>query len=353
MDPFELMSRHGSQELHFVRDATSGLEAVVAIHDDRLGPALGGCRFIPYATGELAVLDALRLARGMTYKAALAGVGHGGGKAVIRRPSGAFDRGALFRAFGRFVEKLDGRYVTAEDSGTTPADMELVRLETAHVTGVERGGEGAGNPAPMTALGVRRGMEAAVEVAFGRRSLEGLSIAVQGVGQVGARLCAELHALGAKLLVADVDSERAREAERAFGARVVPLEDIHRVECDVLAPCALGSVFDDRTIPELRCRVIAGAANNQLAEPRHGDMLFARGILYAPDYAINAGGLIHVASEYRGFDAEAVRARTMRIYDTTLEIARRAVQSGVSPHRIADALAEERLAAARVSGAAA
>ncbi len=352
MDAFELMALHGSQELHFARDAASGLEAIVAIHDDRLGPALGGCRFIPYPSAEAAVLDALRLARGMTYKAALAGVSHGGAKAVIRRPAGAFDRGALFRAFGRFVEKLDGRYITAEDSGTTTADMDVVRRETAHVTGIEREGKGGGNPSPMTALGVRRGMEAVVEVALGRRSLEGLVVAVQGVGQVGARLCAEVHALGAKLVVADVAAERAQEVERAYGARVVALDEIHRIPCDVFAPCALGAVFDDRTIPELRCKVIAGAANNQLAEPRHGDALFARGILYAPDYAINAGGLIHVASEHRGFDADAVRDRTMRIYDTVLEIARRAVQRGVSPHRIADALAEERLASASVSVAA-
>ncbi|MBC7173940.1 MAG: Glu/Leu/Phe/Val dehydrogenase, partial [Polyangiaceae bacterium] len=270
MDPFDLIARHGSKELHFERDEASALEAVVAIHDDTLGPALGGCRFIPYDRGEAAVIDALRLARGMTYKAALAGVAHGGAKAVIRRPSAPFDRDALFRAFGRFVDRLGGRYITAEDSGTTTSDMDVVRRETRHVTGVEREGTGAGNPSPFTALGVRRGMEAVVAVALGRRSLEGLVVAVQGIGQVGARLCAELHEQGATLVVADVAPERAKAMESAFSARIVPLETIHRVECDVFAPCALGAVFDDGTIPELRCRVIAGAANNQLAEARHG-----------------------------------------------------------------------------------
>ncbi len=353
MDPFALVARHGAREIHIARHEASGLEAVVAIHDDRLGPALGGCRFIPYASGEDAIVDALRLARGMTYKAALAQLPHGGAKAVIRRPAGPFDRTALFRAFGRFVASLGGRYITAEDSGTTTADMEVVRRETTHVTGVEHEGRGGGNPSPLTALGVRRGIEAAVEVALGRTTLEGTTVAVQGVGQVGARLCGELAALGVHLVVADVAPERCVDMARAYGARVVPLDEIHRVPCDVFAPCALGAVFDDRTIPELRCKVVAGAANNQLAEPRHGDVLFARGILYAPDYAINAGGLIHVASEHRGYDAAAVRERTMKIHGTVLEIARRALQKGVSPHRIADALAEERLAAATMSGAAA
>ncbi len=355
MDAFELMSRYGFGELHVARDEASGLEAIIAIHDDRLGPALGGCRFITYESAEAAMVDALRLARGMTYKAALAGVPHGGGKAVLRRPKGAFDRAALFMAFGRFVERLGGRYITAEDSGTSPADMALVRRETRHVTGIEpdaSGVRGGGNPSPLTALGVRRGIEAAVEAFLGARSLDGLTVAVQGVGQVGYRLCAELHERGAKLVVADAMAERAASAASAFGAEVVPLGTIHRVPCDVFAPCALGAGIDDRTLPELGCKVVAGAANNQLAEPRHGDALWARGIFYAPDYAINAGGLIHVASEHAGYDAEAVRERTMRIYDTILEIARRAKQRDVSPHRVADELAEERLSRASVPRAA-
>jgi leucine dehydrogenase len=355
MDAFELMSRYGFGELHVARDEASGLEAVVAIHDDRLGPALGGCRFIHYGSAEAAVVDALRLARGMTYKAALAGLPHGGGKAVLRRPAGAFDRAALFRAFGRFVEKLGGRYITAEDSGTSPADMALVRRETRHVTGIDAessGGRGGGNPSPFTALGVRRGIEAAASAFLGARSLEGLTVAVQGVGQVGHRLCAELHERGAALIVADAMPERAAAAAEAFGAKVVPLEAIHRARCDVFAPCALGAGIDDRTLPELACKVVAGAANNQLAEPRHGDALWARGIFYAPDYAINAGGLIHVASEHAGYDAAAVRERTLRIYDTIAAIASRAKERDVSPHRVADELAEERLASAAVPRAA-
>lgn len=346
MNVFEHLSQHDYGEVHFRRDPATGLMAIVAIHDTRLGPALGGCRFIHYAHEELALVDALRLARGMTYKAAITGIPHGGGKSVIIRPQRQFDRTALFRTFGRFVEALAGRYITAEDSGTGIEDMEIIRGVTKHVTGVRPENGGSGDPSPYTALGVRRGIEACAKFVLGRSDLEGLRIAVQGVGHVGYHLCREVAALGAKLLVADVDPLKAERAQREFGAQVVALDDIFGVECDVFAPCALGSALNDDTIPRLRCKIVAGAANNQLAEPRHGDDLMQRGILYAPDYAINAGGLVNVAQEYAGYDEKKSRDRCMKIYDTVWEIAERAKGAMEPTYRVADRIVEERLAKA-------
>lgn len=346
MDLLEVMGRQQCGEVHVGVDEVVGMRAIVAIHDTRLGPALGGCRFVAYVNEEAAFTDALRLARAMTHKAALAGLSHGGGKAVLVRPTKPFDRKALFERFGRFVDGLGGRYVTTEDSGTSPEDMAVVREATPHVCGcpVEHGG--SGDPSPLTALGVRRGIEACVHVALGRDSLKGVHVAVQGLGHVGYHLCKELAAAGAKLTVADVVDERVKQAVDELGAKVAPAAEIHRTECDVYAPCALGGALDDRTVPELRCRIVAGAANNQLAAERNGQMLVERGILYAPDYAINAGGLIHVALGLVGSDATKVREQTLAIYDTIVEICERALKSGQPPHVIADAMVEERLRAA-------
>ena len=345
MDVFGLMASYDYGEVHLERDAATGLKAIIAIHDTRLGPALGGCRFLPYARDEDALIDALRLARGMTYKAALADLPHGGGKSVLMRPQNQhFDRAALFMAFGRFVDNLGGHYITAEDSGTGLEDMEIIRTVTKHVTGVDASHGGSGDPSPFTALGVRRGIEACVKIRLGRDSLEGIHVAVQGVGHVGYHLCKELAASGAKLSVADVDPLKAERATREFGATVVPLEHIFETACDVLAPCALGSALNDHTIPRIRASIVAGAANNQLAEPRHGDDINARGILYAPDYAINAGGLINVAAEVTGYDAEKSRLRTLKIYDTILEIAERSSKTLTPTYRVADLMVEEKLA---------
>ena len=349
MDVFSHLASYDYGEVHFARDPASGMRAIVAIHDTRMGPALGGCRFLAYNREEDALIDALRLARGMTYKAALAGVPHGGGKSVLLRPAQqVFDRASLFLAFGRFVESLRGRYITAEDSGTGLEDMELIRLETSHVTGVDVSHGGSGDPSPFTALGVRRGIEACVELKLGRKSLEGLHVAVQGVGHVGYQLCKELVACGARLSVADVDPLKAERAHRELGADIVPLDQIFDIECDVLAPCALGSAINDDTVPRIKAKIVAGAANNQLHEPRHGDDLNARGILYAPDYAINAGGLINVAQEVVGYDAAASRERTMKIHDTIFEIAERSMKTLTPTYRVADLLVEEKLA--RVAG---
>jgi leucine dehydrogenase len=341
MELFGLLEKYDYGELHIARDGATGMKAMVAIHDTRLGPAIGGCRFIEYDDERDAVIDALRLARGMTYKAALARLPHGGAKAVMIRPKKVFDRAAMFRAFGRFVDGLGGRYFTSEDSGTGLEDMEVVSTVTKQVVGT---GAGSGDPSPFTALGVRRGIEACVKLKLGRSSMEDIHVAVQGVGHVGYHLCKELHAQGAKLSVADIDPLKAERAQREFGANVVPLERIFDVECDVLSPCALGSALNDDTIPRLRCMVVAGAANNQLAESRHGDDLQSRGILYAPDYAINAGGLINVALELKGYDADKARAQTMKVYDTIHEIGERSQHSLTPTYRVADLIVEEKLA---------
>lgn len=343
MSVFEEMSHYDYGELHLKRDAATGLRAIVAVHDTRLGPALGGCRFIHYDSEQEAIVDALRLARGMTYKAAISGIPHGGGKSVIMRPEGEFDRTALFQAFGGFLEDLGGHYITAEDSGTSLEDMEVVRSVTKNVTGVKPENGGSGDPSPYTALGVRRGIEALVKRSLGRSDIEGLTVTVQGVGHVGYHLCRELHALGATLTVADIDPLKAERAQREFGATVVPLEQIFSVECDVFAPCALGSALNDETIPQLNCKVVAGAANNQLAMPKHGDDLFQRGIAYGPDYAINAGGLMNVAAEVVGYDEPKVREQVMGIYEIIDEIAERAEKAMGPTHRVADTIAMERL----------
>jgi leucine dehydrogenase len=347
MDLFGHLDTYDYGEVHIKLDKATGLRAIVAIHDTRLGPALGGCRFIHYDSDEAALVDALRLARGMTYKAAVAGLPHGGGKSVIIRPAQHFDRVALFRAFGRFIDDLRGHYITAEDSGTGLEDMEVIRAVTKWVTGVDPSHGGSGDPSPFTALGVRRGIEASVEHKLGRTTLSGVHVAVQGVGHVGYHLCRELHASGAKLTVADVDALKAERAHREFGAKVVPLDAIFDVDCEVFAPCALGSALNDATIPRLKARIVAGAANNQLAVPRNGDDLHARGILYAPDYAINAGGLVNVAQEVIGYDEAKAREHTMKIHDTMTEIFRRSDALKAPTYKVADMLAEERLAKAR------
>jgi leucine dehydrogenase len=347
MDLFGLLSDHQYGQVFVQVDPASGLRAIIAVHDSRLGPALGGCRFIHYDRDEDAMRDALRLARGMTYKAAISGLNHGGGKSVILKPRGEFDRKALFTSFGRFLEDLGGHYVTAEDSGTSMEDMETIRAVTKNVTGIDPKNGGSGDPSPFTALGVRRGLEACVEYKLGRKSLEGVHVAVKGVGHVGWYLCRELHALGAKLSVSDIDAARTQAAAQEFGATVVDNDTIHALGCDVYAPCALGAGLNDETIPAIQATIIAGAANNQLAESRHGDELHKRGILYAPDYAINAGGLVNVAAEASGaYNADASRAKVLTIYDTLFTIAERSAKTNIPTWKVSDTMAEERLAAA-------
>jgi leucine dehydrogenase len=350
MSVFEIASAMGTCEVHVLHDQETNLRAAVALHDTRLGPAVGGTRMYAYASGDEALMDVVRLARGMTYKAALAGLPHGGGKAVIwadpRRP--VTDRRAFMEAFGRFVDRLGGRYITCEDSGTSTADMDVIRHVTRHVLGVSTQHGGSGDPSPFTALGVRRGIEACAEVVLGRPggSLAGLHVAIMGVGAVGGHLADELHAAGCTLTIADVSEARAQAVASRTGARVVAVEALPGVACDVYAPCALGGAINDRTVGMLGCKVVAGAANNQLATREMGEVLKHKGIFYAPDYAINSGGLINVAQEYRGYDAEASRAKVMTVRETIAEIARRALRTGESPAAIADKMVEEILARA-------
>ncbi|HEY8347821.1 MAG TPA: Glu/Leu/Phe/Val dehydrogenase dimerization domain-containing protein [Symbiobacteriaceae bacterium] len=346
MGIFDLMERYGHEQVVFCYDRATGLKAIIGIHDTSLGPALGGVRLWPYQTEEEALRDVLRLSQGMTYKNAAMGLDLGGGKAVIWAEPGAANREALMRAFGRFVQTLGGRYVAAEDVNTTVADMAAVAAETPHVAGRA---EGSGDPSPVTAYGVFHGMRAAARWAFGSDDLQGRTVAVQGLGKVGYRLCEHLHRAGARLIVTDTDAGRVQQAAEAFGAQAMDPERIYDAECDIFSPCALGSVVNDRTVERFRCRVIAGSANNQLQEPHHGDRLQERGILYAPDFIINGGGVINAAEELRpgGYRRERALVQVERIYDLLLAVFRTAQEQGISTARAAEQISEERIALLR------
>ncbi len=323
----------------FHNDADTGLKAIVAIHNTNLGPALGGCRMWPYETEADAVADVLRLSKGMTYKAAVSGLDYGGGKAVIIGDPKTDKTPALLRAMGRFVHSLGGRYRTAEDVGTTVEDMDVLRRETVYAHGFS---DGTGNPSPATAFGVFRGIEAAVMHRHGKEGVAGFSVAVQGLGNVGYVLSRYLTENGAQLIVTDVDAARIERVVGDFGARAVGPDEIFEAEADVFAPCALGAVINDRTASRLTAGIVAGAANNQLAEPRHGLVLNERGILYAPDYVINAGGLIDITNEGPDYTAEKALSQVAGIYDTLTAVFERARRSGRPPEEIADSMAEER-----------
>ena len=335
---------HDHEQVVYCRDAAAGLSAIIAIHNTNLGPALGGCRMWPYADEAAALDDVLRLSRGMTYKAAIADLALGGGKAVVLADSKRDKTEALLRAFGRAVERLGGRYITAEDVGTTVPDMDIIRQVTRHVSGTT---SDAGNPSPSTAHGVLIGMQAAAAHAFGSDDLTGRRIAIQGLGGVGHALCRYLKEARARLIVTDVSTAAIDRAVRDFGAEAVAPETIYEAEADIFAPCALGGVINDKTLPRLKAPVIAGSANNQLAEDRHGRALLERGILYAPDYVINAGGLIDVARPVMGMDIEAARVKLRKIYGTLLDIFRRSAAERLPTNVIADRMAEARFLAVR------
>jgi leucine dehydrogenase len=339
---FELMGGEFEQVV-YNHDPASGLRAIIAIHSTALGPALGGTRFYPYASEEDALADVLRLARGMSYKAAAAGLDLGGGKAVIIGDPKRIKSETLLRAYGRFVESLGGRFVTAEDVGTYTWDMDVVARETRFVTGLSEANGGAGDPSVMTALGVLKGMQAVAEELWKRHRLDGLHVAVQGVGKVGYQLCRMLHEAGARLTVADVDVDQVARAVNQFGADTAEPGKVHAIGCDIFAPCALGSVVNDDTLPELSCAAIAGSANNVLARPEHGYTLRELGILYAPDYVVNSGGLIQVADELRGHSADRARARVEEIFGMLRTIFHRAKQEGIPTSEAADRTAEERM----------
>jgi len=312
----------------------------VAIHSTKLGPAVGGTRFWKYENEEAAIHDLLRLARGMTYKNALAGIPFGGGKSIVLRPEGAFDRERIFRAHGRFVETFGGRYITAEDVGTNPDDIAIVREETEHAAGLYGL---SGDPSPFTARGVFRAMQAAAKHRWGSEALEGKTVALQGGGNVGYHLASNLHKSGARLIVTDVDGSKTERLVKDFDAVAVAPEEIYSIESDVYAPCALGGTINDQTIPQFKVEIIAGGANNQLLEERHGDELEKCGILYAPDYAANAGGIINGCRELLGWEASRSLAKVDEIYDTVLDIFRTAEAEGIPTYKAADRLAENRL----------
>jgi leucine dehydrogenase len=335
-DLFQDAETLGFGDLHLRTHRPTQLRALVAIHNTRLGPAFGGCRCVPYESTEAALQDAMRLARGMSYKNALARLPYGGGKAVLIRPPQIKDREAYFEAFGRFVNDLGGRYVTAVDSGTSVTDMDRVARQTPHVLCTSRHRGGRGDPSPYTALGVRLGIQAAVAYKLKCSELEGIWVAIQGAGHVGYHLAKELHALGARLSICDLNPEAAQRCADEFNAQIVPPETIYALPSHVFAPCALGGVINEQTLPRLKAPIIAGAANNQLLAPRHGQRLQAQGILYAPDYVINAGGAIHAAVE----DEVELKAKIEAIYATLMEIFQRSEHSHQATSEIADRMAE-------------
>ncbi|MCY0900364.1 MAG: leucine dehydrogenase [Firmicutes bacterium] len=342
MNIFEQMAKYGHEELVFWYDQTTGLKAIVAIHNTTLGPALGGCRMWPYASEEDAITDALRLSRGMTYKNAAMGLDLGGGKSVIWADSRVDKNEALLRAFGRLIESLQGRYLTAEDVGMTAADMAVVARETRFVGGLQ---ETSGDPSPATALGVMEGMKAAAEWVWGSADLKGRHVAIQGMGHVGFLLAQYLHEEGANLTVTDIHPEDCREAAERLGARWVEPDAIYAVDADIFAPCALGAVLNDETIPKLKVRIVAGSANNQLKEPRHGLELMKRHIVYVPDYVINGGGVINVADELGpgGYHRERAYQRVRLIGRQVAEILQRSKSEHFTTEEAADHLAEHRL----------
>lgn len=322
------------------RDDAIGYHGIIAIHSTALGPAVGGTRFWNYDSEEEALTDALRLSHGMTYKSALAGLPLGGGKSIIIGNDSARDRTALLRAHGRFVETLKGRYVTAEDVGTSPADMEIVRLETQHVAGLIGR---SGDPSPYTARGVYRAIQASSQFLWNKFELSGLTVAIQGCGNVGYHLAKLLHDAGARLIATDVNSENLSRVVNEFAAEAVKPNEIFSVKADVFAPCALGGVLNDETIPQLQVQVVAGSANNQLLEERHGAMLRDRSILYAPDYVANVGGVLNGCVELLGWTPEQSLEKINAIYDTVLKIFQSAQEQGITPNEAADRLAEDRL----------
>jgi len=336
----------GHEEVAFFADPSVGLRAIIAVHNTNRGASLGGCRMWPYPSDEAALHDVLRLSRGMTYKAAVANLDIGGGKSVIIGDPRSQKTPSLLRAMGRAVERMGGRYIVAEDSGTSVADMRIIAEETQHVGGIVEGhgGDGlrSGDPSPSTAYGTFTGLKAAVRHHFGHDDLRGLRVAVQGVGSVGHRLAKLLHEAGAVLWVSDLYEDQLHRTVDACAATPVAPNDIYGLDVDVFAPCAMGAVLNDLTIPQLRARIVAGAANNQLSEARHGTALMERDILYAPDYVINAGGIIDVYHERIGFDRDTLLTHIDGIYDNLMEIFSRAEVEERPTFEVADAIAEER-----------
>ena len=352
MDKFKYMEQYNYEQLSFFQDRDTGLKAITCIHNTVLGPALGGSRFWNYSREEDAVIDVLRLARGMTYKSSLAGLSLGGGKSVILGDASVLRkdpvrREAFWRAFGRFVEGLNGRYITAEDIGTTTQDMAYVNMETSNVVGLPGR---SGDPSPFTAIGIYKSMQACCKHISGQDSLSGKTIALQGAGNVGYYLCKLLHENGANIIISDINSERVQKCVSEFNAKAVGIDEIYSIPCDIYAPCAMGATINDETIPQLKCQIICGGANNQLKDPAiHGQALKDMGICYAPDYLVNAGGVINVSYEHAegGYNQESAVQDIERIYDRMLDVLRISDETGKLTFQTADKMAEDRIEAVR------
>ncbi|MDO6564425.1 Glu/Leu/Phe/Val dehydrogenase dimerization domain-containing protein [Amphritea sp. 1_MG-2023] len=342
---FKQMESTGLQDLHFWQDSTTGLQAIIAIHDTFRGPAIGGCRFISYPDTSAAITDAIRLAKGMSYKAALAGLPYGGGKSVIIKPVKLSSRTQLMHSFGRFIDSLGGRYITAMDSGTQVSDMDDIANSTAYVTCTQA----MGDPSPATAQGVFEGILASAQFRFGSASLANIHIALQGLGHVGYALAKQLHAAGARLTITDIDADKVAQAVLEFNASAVAAHDIYDVEADIFCPCGLGAILSSDTIGRLKCAIVAGSANNQLADPQQGDLLYRRNILYAPDYLINAGGLIFVALKHNGQSNSAIRQKVAQIHTSLSELYQHADAEQQSTSTIADIRAEALIQQARLA----
>ena len=345
------MEEHDHEEVLFCFDRTTGLRAIIAVHDTTLGPALGGTRMWPYASEGDALNDVLRLSRGMTYKSALAGLDLGGGKAVIIGDSRTDKTEAMFRRFGRFVDSLNGRYITAEDVGMSTTEMVNIRKETVHVAGLPEEMGGSGDPSPVTAYGVYCGMKAAAKEAFGTDSLNGRKVSVQGAGNVGAALVGHLVKEGAQVFLTDIHEDRLAAIAALHPVTIVGPDEVYDLDVDIYSPCALGATVNDDTLARLKCAVIAGAANNQLAEEEvHGRVVLEKGILYAPDFLVNAGGIINCAWERKGYVREAALKQTEGIYETALRIFRRSKEEGVPTYLAASREAEQRVRSMRQAG---
>ncbi len=345
MNVFDQIEAKDHEQVVYCFDRASGLKAIIAIHNTILGPALGGCRMWNYQSEAEALKDALRLSRGMTYKSAVAGLNLGGGKAVIIGDAKTMKSESLFRAFGRFVQSLSGRYITAEDVGTTVKDMEWVRMETDYVTGISRALGGSGDPSPVTAIGVYHGMRAAMKKSFGSDSLQGRTIALQGVGQVGFYLINHLLSAGAKVIASDIDEERIKRAKHHYESiSFMPPSEIYDATCDIFAPCALGGTINSQTVPRLKAKIVAGCANNVLAnEDSDIHLLEAKKILYVPDFVISAGGLINVSNEFEGYNRKHALAQAAGIYDIVGQLLAIAENESISTLSAAVSMAERRI----------
>lgn len=338
-DSFKYAETLGFGDIKVKIDAKTGLKAIIAIHSKERGPAIGGCRCIPYDSFDSALRDVIRLAHGMMNKAAICNLKRGGAKSVILRPAVIKDREAFFRSFGQFVHEQQGAYIAAEDSGTSPSDMDIIAQVTPYVTCTSNQG---GDPSPYTALGLCRSVEAAVKFKLGK-GLQGVHVAIQGAGHVGYYLAKNLFDLGAKLTVTDIDQTLTQRCAAEFGAAIVPPQAIYSVDCDVFSPCALGAVLNDTTIPQIKASMIVGASNNQLAEQRHGTVLHERGILYAPDFLVNSGGLIYASANYDHANIEEAKAQINGLYDELWKVLERAQAEKKPTVEVTDKIIEERL----------